>query len=757
MLVGRAAERAALDRLLAGARAERGGGLLLCGEPGIGKTALLEYAVERAAGDLRVLRTVGVEAESTLAYAALHHLLLPVLDRAAELPAGQAAALAGALRAQASPSAAEPFAVSVAALGLLSAVAGDRAVLCVVDDAHWVDTPSLHALAFAGRRLAAEPVALLLAARAEGAGAGLGRLTGLPELPVTGLDPDEAARLLPAGLADGTRRRLIAAAGGNPLALRELPAAAPRGALAGDPLPLAGELERVFADRVRGYGGDAATVLLLAAAEGRAAPVRRAAGLLGADPAMLDSGALDAVAAVGGDGTAVEFRHPLIRSAAYQAASPAARQEAHAALAEALAGDPDQADRRAWHLAKAAGGPGSARAAEAAGALERSAGRAARRAGHLAAAAALERAAELDPAGAARRYLAAAEAAWRGGDTGWTRALLDRADATAAAGSAERFGVQQLRGALELRAGVPADALALLLPAATAAAAAGAEPRRVLWMLVMAREAAFNAGQPAAQARIGALVRRLALPAGSPDAVIARALGWYSDPEPRAPAPEPAGDGGFAERAGTFYAGPLRRPDEADGVAAGLEGLLDAGRDAAGARDDIDTLIVAGGMAWGIGRYPLARRLRAEAVARARAAGAAGTLAYALEFVLPEELARGDYATARAHAEEGHRLATETGRVNSACVHLAYLAALAGLRGDEDEAREQAARVLAGAVPRRHVHAAGIAQHALGLLALAAGRAGEALAAFDALAGGQPLPGHPSLALAFAPDAVEAA
>src|SRR3954452_10119988 len=158
MLVGRGAERGALDRLLAGAGAESGGGLLLCGEPGIGKTALLEYAVERAAGNLRVLRTVGVAAESTLAYAALHHLLLPVLDRAADLPAGQAAALAGAFGAAGTGGggggaatgggAAEPFAVAVAALGLLSVAGGERPLLCVVDDAHWVDTPSLHALAF---------------------------------------------------------------------------------------------------------------------------------------------------------------------------------------------------------------------------------------------------------------------------------------------------------------------------------------------------------------------------------------------------------------------------------------------------------------------------------------------------------------------------------------------------------------------------------------------------------------------------------
>ena len=237
MLYGRVKERAALDALLTRVRAGQGGGVVLRGEPGIGKTALLGYAAERATG-FRVLRTTGVEPESDLGYAALHRLLLPVLDRVDRLPEPQARGL-GVVFGQATGPVPDRFLVALATLSLLSEAAGDRPVLCLVDDAHWADWPTLSTLAFVARRLDAEPVALALAARADE-----GRpldAAGLVDLPLAGLDRDAAGALLAAGdqLSEADRAELLRATGGNPLAIRELPASALRAAGSGEPLPLA--------------------------------------------------------------------------------------------------------------------------------------------------------------------------------------------------------------------------------------------------------------------------------------------------------------------------------------------------------------------------------------------------------------------------------------------------------------------------------------------------------------------------------------
>ncbi len=264
MLHGRAKEQAAVAALLTGARAGAGGVLVLRGEPGIGKTALLEDAAAQAA-DLRVLRTAGVEPEAELGYATLHRLLLPLLPGIDRLPDAQADAL-NVVLGRSRSAAPDRFLVALAVLTLLSDAARDTPLLCLVDDAHWADRPSLDALAFAGRRLAAEPVALLIAARSD-------LLAGLPELPLAGLDRAAAKELL--AERGGGDDLLLRTAAGNPLALRELPTGLPTG----EPLPLVDRLRDAFLDRLADHPSRA--LLLIAAADGtgRREVLCRAAGV----------------------------------------------------------------------------------------------------------------------------------------------------------------------------------------------------------------------------------------------------------------------------------------------------------------------------------------------------------------------------------------------------------------------------------------------------------------------------------------------
>jgi DNA-binding CsgD family transcriptional regulator len=714
VLVGREVEQKSLEEMLARARDHQGTGLVVRGEPGIGKSALLGYAAERAAG-LRVLRAVGVEAESTLAYAALHQLLLPILDRLDALPEPQAAALRTAFGLSAGEPT-QPFLVSVAALTLLSE-AGP--VLCLVDDAHWCDGPSLDAFAFVARRLDAEAVCLLIAARD-----GEGRVVdaaGMAELHLPGLDDAAAATLLGDRISPALRDRFVASTGGNPLALIELPTATGRLAVPGamqEPAPLAGKLERAFLDRTRRLSAPARTVLLVAAADGsgRREPIARAAAGLGVAADLLDAEDLATQLRVEAD--TVAFRHPLIRSAVYHGASATARRDAHRALAEALTGDDAQADRRAWHRAKAAEGPDE----QVAGELEQTAAKALRRSGYAAAVAALERSAELSPAqqDRARRLAAAAAAAWRGGDTGAALALLDRTDELPPGLPAVAVHVRHLRGEIELRTGAPADALAILVPAA--ADAADVDQPLALRILLLAREAAYSSGETAALADIDRTVARLSTFDRPDDALLARAL---------------------------LFRPTVARPDQAPAVAEELARLDHL--------DDPDLLLTAGGIALWVGDHAAARRLRAKAVARARALGAAGTLALALEYLVPEETERGQFGAAEALAEEGRRLALETGRRNSAALHGAYLANLAGLRGRDREAEELAEQAVAEGVSRSLIKVTDVALRAKGLAALAARRPEDALTAFAMLIGKGAMPVSPSRSIGATPDYIEAA
>jgi hypothetical protein len=712
MLHGRARERAAIGRLLAAAHAGEGGVLVVRGEPGIGKSALLADAAQRAVG-MRVLRAVGVEAESALAYATLRELLHPVLGGVERLPEPQARALRVAFGIQAGE-APDRFLVSLAALTLLSDSAGECPLLCLVDDAHRADPPSLAALGFAARRLAAEPVALLLAVR-DGTVREVGT-AGLAELPLTRLAPDAAAALLDehhgAHLDPVVRRQLLAVSGGNPLALVELPAALTGEQRAGrdpldDPLPLAGELERGFLRRVRGRDPQTQTLLLLAAAEGagRLAIVRRAAERLSLDPDLLESAALADLVRV--EQTTLNFAHPLMRSAVYHGADWPARRAAHQALAAAL-GD-EEPERRAWHRARAADGPDETVAAD----LERWAAQTLRRSGHTAAAAMLEQAAELSPADQdrARRLAAAAGAAWHGGATARTSVLLDRAERLDPRDPGVRLDLQYLRGWIQVRAGTPAAGARLLVDAADEAARL--DHARVMPLLVAAADAAFLAGEWAALAGLGRIAARLEHDLdGDLAALPALILRMLAAATTRSSAVQP-------EEAG--------RPggDAAGGVSGEF---ADAER-----LEDPVLLGFAGELAWGIGDDDLAYRLHRKAVARARTLGAAGTLAWALENLAIEELNRGRFAVAEGHALQGRQLALEADHPNGACRYQALLAGLAAYRGHHQQARRLAEEVLAEATQRQLVRDAAIARYALGLLALGAGRAAEALHHLQAL------------------------
>jgi DNA-binding CsgD family transcriptional regulator len=429
-LTGRPRERGVLDRFVAGVRAGEGRALVVRGEPGVGKTVLLDYLADRALG-CRVERAAGVQSEMELAFAALHQLCAPMLDHAESLPVPQREALRTAFGLSAGP-VPDRFLVGLAVLGLLSETAGERPLICVVDDQQWLDRASAQALGFAARRLAAEPVGLVFAARVPGED-----VAGLPELVVEGLAEGDARVLLESVLTGRTgpldaqvRDRIIADTHGNPLALLELPRGLTPAQLTGgfgvsSTMPLDGRIEERFARQLEALPGQTQRLVQLAAADPTGDPVLvwRAAGRLAIGPGAAGPAAEAGLAEFG---ARVRFRHPLVRSAAYRSASVQTRQELHGALAEATdpASDPD---RRAWHRAQAAPGPDEEVAAE----LEQSAGRAQRRGGLAAAAAFLERSARLtlDPARRAQRALAAAQAKHQAGALDAALGLLAMAQA----------------------------------------------------------------------------------------------------------------------------------------------------------------------------------------------------------------------------------------------------------------------------------------------------------------------------------------
>jgi DNA-binding CsgD family transcriptional regulator len=462
VLQDRRSECGTLDGLLEGVRAGRSEVLVVRGEPGVGKSALLEYMVERASG-FQVERAAGVESEMELAFAGLHQLCAPMLDRLERVPDPQRDALGVAFGLTAGE-APDRFLVALAVLGLLAEVAQERPLVCVVDDAQWLDRATAQALGFVARRLVAESIALVFAARESG-----GELAGLSELVVEGLPERDARALLDSEvrgpLDERVRDRIVAETRGNPLALLELPRGVTPAELAGgfglpDAPALSGRIEESFRRRLEALPPPTRRLLLVAAAEplGDPALVWRAAERLGV---AIQAAPPAEAAGLVQFGARVAFRHPLVRSAVYRAASQEDRQAAHRALGEAT--DPDvDPDRRAWHRAQAAPGPDEEVAEE----LALSAGRAQARGGPAAAAAFLERAAglTLEPARRAARALAAAQAKYEAGVPDAALELL----ATAQAGPLEELPHARVD---LLRAQIVAlsrdrDAPALLLKAA---------------------------------------------------------------------------------------------------------------------------------------------------------------------------------------------------------------------------------------------------------------------------------------------------
>jgi DNA-binding CsgD family transcriptional regulator/tetratricopeptide (TPR) repeat protein len=417
-----------LDQLVEAVRAGESRALVLQGEPGVGKTALLEHLVGRASG-CRMAYVTGIQSEMELAFAGLHQLCTPMLDRLDRLPLPQG----GALRTALGLSAGDPpdcFLVGLAVLGLLAEVADEGPLICVVDDAQWLDHASARALAFVARRVVAESVGVVFAARA----GEVAEFAGVAQLVVTGLPDADARELLCSTLRgpldERVRDRIVAETRGNPLALLELPRGLTPAQLAGGAVlsgtgTLAGHIEENYRRRLAALPAETQRLVLVAAAEPLGDPV-----LLWRAAAQSGIGAEAAAAAVCAGlleiGARVRFHHPLVRSASYRMASPQERRVAHRALAEAT--DPEaDFDRRAWHAAQATAGPDEDVAAD----LEHSAGRAQARGGLAAAAAYLERATELtlDPGRRAQRVLAAAQATHLAGAPEAALKLLSLAEA----------------------------------------------------------------------------------------------------------------------------------------------------------------------------------------------------------------------------------------------------------------------------------------------------------------------------------------
>ena len=463
MLRGRRSESAALNRLLEGVRAGHSGVLVVRGEAGVGKTALLEYAIE-SAPDLRIVRTLGVESEMELAFAAVHQLCAPMLDRSESLPSAQRHALMSVFGLDGGTPP-DRFLVALAVLSLLSEAAAERPLLCVVDDAQWLDRASSQALGFVARRLLEESIVMLVATRERS-----DDFNGLRELRLCGLRDADARALLrsvvPGRLDERVCEQIVAETRGNPLALLELPKGLSPSQLAGgfglpDALPLSAPIRELFVRRIEEMPEATRLLLLIAAEEpvGDPSLVWQAAERLGipceAVAPAERAGLLEM-------GRRVSFRHPLVRSAVCQAASPADRRRAHWALAEAT--DPQvDPDRRAWHLAQATVEPDERVAVE----LERCADRARGRGGLAAAAAFLERAVRMtaDPSRRACRALAAAHAEYLAGGAETAMRLLGIAQA----GSLDELGrarVDLLRAQIAFASTRGPEARVLLLRAA---------------------------------------------------------------------------------------------------------------------------------------------------------------------------------------------------------------------------------------------------------------------------------------------------
>jgi tetratricopeptide (TPR) repeat protein len=724
VLHGRAAELGDIHELLADARAGHSSVLVLTGEAGSGKTALLEH-VAADAKDFRVLRCTGVEYEAELPFAALHLLLLHCLDRLDSLPAPQAAALRAAFGLADAPGV-DRFLAGLATLTLLSEVAGDGPLLCLVDDAQWLDRASWDALLFAGRRLGAEGVVLLLAVRN---GDGVTDLRGLRLMRLRGLSPSAAAAVLAeraADLAPDLRDRLIEEASGNPLALIELAAAARSGDPAGGGPPTVGSglttaARRVldaFGSQVDRLSEGTRMALLVAAAEDTGelgvvldAVQRIELGLKDFEPA-------ERAQLVRVVDDAVTFRHPLIRSAVYGRAPAADRITAHRALADAL---PENADRRAWHLAAAAGGFDD----EAAEAMEAAALRADRRGGYAASAAAHERAARLtaDPVVRGQRLAAAAMGAR-------DSAQLDRAGALAQEAWALTDDPRSLaklawvRARLEFERGTPRHASEMVL--AGAETVYECDKEEAARMLIEVVRMAYFADEAPQLVRAAELIDAVPLPDDHPlrpmlaaSSILARLQS--GQPEDEVPPLPPAVRAIRPELLGVTVGN----------LAIHIPFLLMIIGDADEAWAQTERMLI-----------------------EARERGMIGGLPHILLQHSQAALVAGRLREALRTANEGVQIAEDTGQLHSAANLRGVLARITAMTGDEDTCVALASEAIHLGV-ERHSSSVGLAVLALAMLELGFGRY---TAALERLASLPPLlRRHPAFAYLSPPEWAEAA
>ncbi|MFE2704411.1 helix-turn-helix transcriptional regulator [Streptomyces mirabilis] len=707
-IVGRDHELALLSRLVDALTTGRSGALLMTGGPGAGKSALLDAAARMARrSGVRVLRCRGSEGESGLPFAGLHQLLRPFLDLAEGLPARQRAALLGVFGLDdGTPTVSDPLLTSLGALTLLSDIAEHGPLLLVIDDTHWLDLGTLDVLAFMARRLEGEPVALLLAARDTAVPAQLDRQ--VDRLTIEPLDPAAAGRLLdhqprpPAGRA---RSRVLEQAAGVPLALVELARAVARDPAAAheDTLPLTDRLEAIFAADLPELPPVTRELLLFAAAaESAELPVILSA--VGDRATPDDWLPAERAGLVRVDADRVRFRHPLIRSAVYRAATYTERHTAHRALADVLVGDPD---RRAWHHAAAASGVDE----EAARELDDSAARAQRRGGYAAAATALERAARLspDPTVRAGRLVRAATMAMYAGHPRWVGEL--------SAQVATLTDEPALLAEASLRAGWAlavttrfAGSLGFLLPVAEAAV--DEDPVLTLDALATATTPAYNSGAPEHREKILRIAERVppqedeigrlwALAGCDPVRNRARALAMFA----------------------RAWTDPLAEP---------------------GARPELDLplarMVVLGGTAWVLDETAEAIRLLGAAMdhlRRSPTSGANATVAQALALALYES---GSWTEARAALDEAYGLAAEGGLENVVVGAPVLRATLLALRGDTEEARAAVQRAVHG-IDLPNCRSLQVRTHyALGAAALAEGDHAAAYDRFRAVYTRQPEP-----------------
>jgi DNA-binding CsgD family transcriptional regulator len=657
-LFGRQREREVLDRVLEGAREGRGGVLAVYGEPGVGKTALLEYSIE-AGRNFRISRTSGVEGEMELAFAALQQLCSPSFDLLEHLPQPQREAVEVALGLSAGRPP-NPFLVGLAVLNLLSEAAEEQPLLCLVDDAQWLDSGSARVLAFVARRLLAERIAMVFAAREP-----LEALDGFAELQVEPLGHRDARALLdsvlPARLDERVLEQIVAETRGNPLALLELPRGLTPAQLAGGfglpgALPLSARIEQSFERRLARLPRDARRLLLLAAAEpvGDPAVLWRAGELLGIPESAVDIVESDGLLVLG---PPVAFRHPLVRSAVYAAVEPNERREIHRALAEAT--DPKlDPDRRAWHRAQAAAGPDEDVAVE----LERSATRAQARGGVAAVAAFLERAAALtpEPTHRARRLLAAAAAKRDAGDLEAALGLLGRIEA----GTLDELGearIDLLRAQIASEQRRGDDAGRLFLAAASRLERLDPELTRETYLEALGGAMASDAQVVGGPATVAAAAR-----AGPPAAVPPRTVDVLLD--------------AFAIRLTDGFAA------AAPALAQALEHLLtlDISGDGADRWLSLSGLRDSNIVAEEIWDDEAMYLLAARQVQAARDAGALGHLQFALSFLARNHMLAGELTAAALLIDEARVIAEATG--NPPLVSAPMI--LAAWRGQESEASE---------------------------------------------------------------------